>query len=74
MFVEPSMRGRGIARALLAGLEAAARGLGLTVLRLETGSRQPEAIGLYESAGYLRVPAFGEYASDPLSVCFEKRL
>jgi ribosomal protein S18 acetylase RimI-like enzyme len=74
MYVAPAFRGRGIARALLRALEAAAGRLGVAVLRLETGTRQPEAIGLYEAAGYARIPAFGEYVGDPLSVCFEKRL
>jgi putative acetyltransferase len=74
MCVAPAFRGRGIARALLRGLEGAACQLGFAALRLETGTRQPEAIGLYEAAGYARIPAFGEYAGDPFSVCFEKRV
>ena len=74
MFVRPGHRGRGIARALLAELESQARAGGYSVLRLETGSRQPEAVGLYRSAGYHPVPPFGEYVGNPYSVCFEKRL
>lgn len=74
MFVEPSMRRRGIARAILMSLEEASLRLGFEVLRLETGRLQPEAIRLYEAAGYARIPSFGEYASDPWSVCFEKSL
>lgn len=41
---------------------------------LETGTRQPEAIRLYETEGYQSIDCYGEYAGDPLSVCFEKRL
>ncbi len=41
---------------------------------LETGTRQPEAIGLYLSSGYLRVPKFGFYCHAPLSRCYGKRL
>jgi hypothetical protein len=41
---------------------------------LETGVRQPEAIGLYESAGFSRTDAFGEYVGSALSVCMAKPL
>lgn len=74
MFVRPEVRGRGISRAVLARLEELARARGYAVARLETGTRQPEAIGLYESAGYARIPCFGEYASSAHSICYEKRL
>jgi putative acetyltransferase len=74
MFVTASARRAGVARRLLAELEAQARRLGFQVLRLETGNRQPEAIALYEAAGYHRIPAFGAYVDDPYSVCFEKSL
>jgi GNAT superfamily N-acetyltransferase len=65
MFVVPAARGRGVSRAVLGALEDAARGRGWTTLRLETGPRQPEAIGLYTSAGYRPIDAFGAYAGDP---------
>ena len=58
---------------MLVALESAARACGYSTLRLETGTRQPEAIGLYRSAGYAEIPCFGEYAGDVFSVCFEKR-
>jgi GNAT superfamily N-acetyltransferase len=74
MFVTGSARRGGIARRLLAELEAHARRLGFQALRLETGNRQPEAIALYEAAGFRRIPAFGAYIGDPYSVCFEKSL
>ena len=61
MYVTPSARGRGVAKAVLAGLEEAARDRGWTTLRLETGPRQPEAIGLYSRAGYRPIEAFGAY-------------
>jgi GNAT superfamily N-acetyltransferase len=64
MYVAPSARGRGIARAVLAGLEDAARERGWTTLRLETGLRQPEAIGLYTRAGYRPIEAFGTYIDE----------
>lgn len=74
MYVRPGYRGRGLARRILEALEAELRDQGITVIRLETGSRQPEALGLYCSAGYEEIAAFGEYVGDPLSRCFEKRL
>lgn len=64
MYVAPSARGRGVSRLLLTGLEAEAVGRGWTTVLLETGPRQPEAIGLYTSAGYRPVPAFGHYGDD----------
>lgn len=74
MFVVSDFRGRGIARRILEALEHRARELKYTSVRLETGIGQPEAIGLYTSAGYQAIPAFGEYAGHPLSLCFEKHL
>jgi predicted O-methyltransferase YrrM/GNAT superfamily N-acetyltransferase len=74
MFVRADWRGRGVGRRVLAALEAAALAQGYHTIRLETGVGQPEAIGLYRSAGYARTPAFGDYLGDPVSVCFEKAL
>ena len=74
MYVVPDFRGQGIARRLLTALEAESAVLGISRLLLETGSRQPEALALYERAGFVRVPAFGEYVDSPLSVCMAKQL
>lgn len=74
MFVLPAFRRQGLARRVLRALESTASTLGMTTIRLETGVGQPEAIRLYESEGYTRIPRFGEYADDPHSVCFEKLL
>ena len=74
MFVRPEHRGQGIARAILAALEIRAAELGYSILRIETGSRQPEAVALYKSAGYAPIPPFGKYAGNSYSQCFEKRL
>jgi putative acetyltransferase len=74
MFVRPESRGQGVGRALLAALEAHAVQAGLTWLRLETGTAQPEAIRLYEQAGYTRRGPFGDYGPDPFSVFMEKPL
>lgn len=74
MFVRAEARRCGIARCLLAQLESSALQRGCETIRLETGNRQPESIALYESAGYRPIPCFGEYAGDPHSLCYEKRL
>jgi putative acetyltransferase len=74
MYVDPAYRGRGIGRRLLAALEDGARQAGYTIIWLETGTGQPDAMALYESAGYLRIPKYGMYRDDPRSVCYEKVL
>ena len=74
MYVEPTMRRRGISRSILIELEKLARDCGYTIVRLETGLRQPNAIRLYETSGYHRIEPFGRYRDDPLSVCFEKSI
>jgi putative acetyltransferase len=74
MFVRPALRGRGIAQALVAFLEASAREHGVELVRLETGVSQPEALRFYERAGYVRRGPFADYPDDPLSVFMEKPL
>lgn len=74
VYVMPEARGNGIARSLLSALEEFSRNQGYSALVLETGSRQPESIGLYESLGYRQIPSFGAYEDDPHSVCFRKAL
>ena len=74
MYVKPGSRGLGYARKLLEFLESTARATRYTAVRLETGTKQPEAIGLYESSGYYLIPAYGEYVGNPFSLCYEKKL
>ena len=74
MFVVPAFRGRGLGRRMLQFLEQEAARRGFTRGVLETGTQQPEAIGLYASAGWRRIPTFGPYVGSPVSTCFEKRL
>jgi putative acetyltransferase len=74
MYVTPEARGMRLGRRLLDRIEAEARREGLEYVRLETGIHQPEALGLYRSAGYREREPFGDYAPDPLSVFMEKRL
>jgi GNAT superfamily N-acetyltransferase len=58
MYVDPALRGRGVARALLRRLETLAQELGYTVARLDTGPKQVGARGLYESEGYAEIEDF----------------
>jgi GNAT superfamily N-acetyltransferase len=74
MFVHAEHRGRGYARAVLAELERTAAARGRRRAVLETGTRQPEAVALYESAGYLPVAKFGVYRHSPTSRCYAKIL
>ena len=74
MYVAPEARGRGVARRMLAHLEETAAAHGAEAVVLETGLRQPEAIALYESSGYVPVPGFGYYRDAPLSRCFGRLL
>jgi GNAT superfamily N-acetyltransferase len=74
MYVVPAARGRGVSKLLLAGLEVEALTRGWTTLRLETGPRQPEAVGLYTRAGYEPAPPFGPYADDDDSLYFARAL
>jgi putative acetyltransferase len=74
MYVEPGQRGKGVGQAVLAGLEAAARQLGVRRLVLETGIYQDAALVFYRRAGFTPVDCWGEYASSPTSLCMEKPL
>jgi uncharacterized protein (DUF952 family)/GNAT superfamily N-acetyltransferase len=60
MFVVADARSRGHARRLLSALEGAARRLGYSRVRLDTGPKQPHAVALYESAGNPAATYFGE--------------
>ena len=74
MYTRPTARRRGIARLLLSELESHAVALGYPRLVLETGTKQPEAIAMYESLGYARIPSYGQYKDFPDSRCFAKDL
>lgn len=65
LFVAEPARGLGLARALVARLEADAVAGGRSRMILESGSGQPEALALYESMGYRPVTPFGVYANEP---------
>ncbi|MGH2850010.1 MAG: GNAT family N-acetyltransferase [Solirubrobacteraceae bacterium] len=62
IFLDRSARGHGVGRAILAELEAHAQRIGYERVRLTTGDGQPEALGLFESAGYEKIPPFTDGA------------
>jgi len=74
MYVRPHFRGFGFGKLLLDHLADYARGQGVGLLRLETGIHQAAAINLYERTGFQRIPPFGAYVEDPLSLFYEKRI
>lgn len=74
MYTIPSHRGKGYASKILDELEKWARELQYKRCILETGKRQPDAIGLYRKKGYRQIPNYGQYARMENSVCFEKIL
>jgi len=74
MYTLPKHRGKGIATKILAELETWALELSYTKCVLETGKRQPEAIGLYKKNGYKIIPNYGKYVEMDNSVCFVKEL
>lgn len=73
MYVRPQFRGKGFGKLMLDHLADYALANGVTLLRLETGIHQSEAIGLYERMGFRRILPFGSYTDDPLSLCYEKQ-
>ena len=74
LHVRPEARGLGIGFALMLAVEQAARDIGLSVLRVETGRALAPAIALYGELGYAECPPFGPYPDDGENVFMEKRL
>lgn len=74
MYVRPQYRGLGLGKLMLNHLIGYARERGIRLLRLETGIRQVEAIGLYEQMGFRRISPFGAYEEDPLSRFYEMQI
>jgi GNAT superfamily N-acetyltransferase len=74
MFVQPSARGRGIAKIILQALEKWGSELGFQRSRLETGNNQPEAVAVYQRTGYKRIPNYPPYTNMIDSICMAKTL
>jgi GNAT superfamily N-acetyltransferase len=60
MWVDPSSRGYGLGRRLLAELERRALDLGYTRIVLDTNSTLTTAIAMYESAGYSAIERYND--------------
>ena len=65
MYVRSEARGQGVADAIMARLIAETRNAGLSILRLETGTRSLAAIHFYRKSGFRECTAFEPYASLP---------
>jgi GNAT superfamily N-acetyltransferase len=74
MYVAPSARGWGLSRILLEAVESRARATGITRLRLETGTKQVEAIALYTNHGYRPTPPYPPFENEVASLCYAKDL
>ena len=74
MYVRPQFRGKGFGKLMLDHLVDYAGSHGVGIVRLETGVYQHAAIRLYEQEGFERIPPFGQYRLDPVSLFYEKRV
>ncbi|CAN5274119.1 GNAT family N-acetyltransferase [soil metagenome] len=75
IYVKPQARGLKLGKLILDRLEADARAHGLPRIKLETGTLQPEALGLFAKAGFAACAPYADYpADDPFSIFMEKRL
>ena len=72
IFTDPAARGRGLGQKIIQHIEGTARDLGLSQLKLETGSLLHDAHRLYERAGFVLCGPFGEYESAEFSVFMRK--
>ncbi len=72
MYVVPEARSAGVGRALISGLESAARHAGYDTIRLDTGPKQSASVALFSSSGYEQI---ADYNGNPVAAFwFEKRL
>jgi putative acetyltransferase len=74
MYVNPNIRGKGIASKVLNELETWAKEQGFTQTVLETGVKLDDANALYRKQGYHIVPNYGPYPGVDNSVCMAKAL
>ncbi|MGE0240922.1 MAG: GNAT family N-acetyltransferase [Parvibaculaceae bacterium] len=75
VYVRPEARGLKLSKLILTALEDNARAHGLKAMKLETGTLQPEALGLFAAWGFTRCGPYADYPTDdPYSVFMEKRV
>lgn len=73
-YVDLAFRRLGLAAEVLGQLENRAKELGYSIIRLEAGAPQPEALSFYRKHGYYAIDRFGEYVDCESSLCYEKQL
>lgn len=74
MYVKEIKRGTGVASFIIHEIETWARELGYENAVLETGLKQPEAIGFYKREGYVLTENYGQYIGMASSICMKKKL
>ena len=75
IYVRPEARGLKLSKLILAALEENARLHGLKAMKLETGTLQPEALGLFAKSGFTTCGPYADYPTeDPYSVFMEKQV
>ncbi|SEA98100.1 Acetyltransferase (GNAT) family protein [Flavobacterium gillisiae] len=74
MYVDPKIRGKGIASQILTELESWAREENYKSCILETGQKYPEAVALYKKNGFVIIENYGQYENNEDSICFQKTL
>ena len=74
MFTDPSARGQGVAKSILAAIEREAQLHGLDRIALETGWLLKEAVALYRQLGFRECGPFGDYPDNPASLFMVKDL
>ena len=72
MFVEPAVRGSGIADAVLEAVEQRARDEGVPRVVIHTGDRPLAVLRFYERHGYTPIDVFPPYEAVTYSRCFER--
>ena len=66
LFVPDRCQGRGTGRALCRALIVAAAAAGYTMMRLDTGNQNAEALTMYESLGFHECPPYHDYPAEAL--------
>ncbi len=72
MYVLPEYRGKRIGLNILKELELWAAEINYSECILETGKKQPEALSLYQKAGYRITKNYGQYENVENSTCMLK--
>ncbi|THV41522.1 GNAT family N-acetyltransferase [Glycomyces buryatensis] len=74
IYVREGARRQGLAKRLVAAVEASAAAAGRGRVILESGPKQPEVIAMYRSIGYVDIAPFGYYAYEDDSLHLGKDL